>query len=133
VADASVFELFARLVLALVVVIGLMMLFARVLRKRGIDLTAGRRAGAAHQVELLGRRVLNRNASVAVIRAGGRTLVVGVTDQHVTMLAEADPAASDLKEAQWTELPVAAGVSAQPGSAWKTVLETLREKTVRRD
>lgn len=134
-ADASVFELFARLALALAVVIGLMVLFARVLRRRGIDLTGGRRTVAPHQIELLGRRGLTRSASVALVRAGGRTLVLGVTEQQVTMLAEADPAAEhgDDEEAQWTELPVGASVGSPSGSPWKTVLETLREKTVRRD
>lgn len=150
-ADASVFELFARLIVALAIVIGLMMLCARILKKRGIDLTSGarRNAGARHSVDVLARRVLTRNASVAVVRAGGKTLILGVTDQQVTMLTEADipldigNAHSDkthvdgepvvYEEAQWTELPQAVGVSARGGSPWKMALESLRERTVRRD
>lgn len=91
-AEAGVFELFARLVVALAVVIGLMILLARVLKRRGIDLTAGARraTGARIQVEVLARRALTRNASVAVVQAGGKTLVLGVTDERVTLLSEAD-------------------------------------------
>ncbi len=144
-ADASVFELFARLVLALALVIGLMLFSAKLLKKRGIDLATGRRGrGHHHQVDLLARRALTRNASVAVVRVGGRTLVLGVTDQHVTMLTEAQPEAAlaaaaadgvqlDLtEEAQWTALPVVAGASLPAGSPWKTVLDTMRERTLRR-
>lgn len=143
-ADAPVFELFARLVLALALVIGLMLFAARLLKKRGIDLATGRRSrGHHHTVDLLARRALTRNASVAVVRAGGRTLVLGVTDQHVTMLTEADPDPEadpavdcvqlDLtEEAQWTGLPVVAGARLPAGSPWKTVLDTMRERTLRR-
>lgn len=90
-ADAGVFELFARLVVALAVVIGLMILLARVLKRRGIDLTAGARraTGARIQIDVLARRALTRNASVAVVQAGDRTLVLGVTDERVTLLSEA--------------------------------------------
>jgi flagellar protein FliO/FliZ len=143
VVDASVFELFSRLVIALAIVIGLMILCARVLKKRGVDLTSGgrRNAGPRQTVDVLARRVLTRNASVAVVRAGGKTLVLGVTDQQVTMLTEGavggdgdgDGEPIVYEEAQWTELPVAAGVGARGGSPWKMALESLRERTVRRD
>jgi flagellar biogenesis protein FliO len=98
VAEAGVFELFARLVVALAVVIGLMILLARVLKRRGIDLTAGARraTGTRLHVDVLARRALTRNASVAVVRAGNKTLVLGVTDERVTLLSDAtdDPVAT---------------------------------------
>ena len=50
----------------------------------------GRGAGA---LAVLARQPLTRGASVAVVRVGERALVLGVTDQNVTLLAEADPAA----------------------------------------
>lgn len=143
--DASVFELFARLFVALSIVIGLMIVCARVLKKRGIDLTTGSRRGNGPRpvVDVIARRGLSRNASVVVVRAGGKTLVLGVTDQQITMLAEADPIVLDEPlvaeypnvhpEAQWTELPLTAGAGARGGSPWKMALESLRERTVRRD
>jgi flagellar biogenesis protein FliO len=146
VADAPVFELFARLVVALAIVIGLMVLSARVLKKRGIDLSGGgrRNGGTRPAVEVIARRGLAKNASVAVVRAGGKTLVLGVTDQRVTMLTEADLTfdvdldriASDRfssEEAQWTGSPMTSGSDARGGSPWKMALETLRDRTVRRD
>lgn len=136
--DVSVFELFARLVVALALVLGLMAGGARLLRKRGIDLSGmSRGQGPRRQtVDVLARRVLSKNASVAVVRAGGRTLVLGVTNERVNLLAEAAPDSDDplvVEEAHWTELPRPVGVGAQGGSPWKMALESLRERTVRRD
>ena len=136
--DTSVFELFARLIVALALILGLMAAGARLLRKRGIDLSGMNRANAPRRqtVDVLARRVVAKNASVAVVRAGGRTLVLGVTNERVNLLAEAAPESDDpivVEEAHWTELPQAVGVGALSGSPWKMALESLRERTVRRD
>ena len=48
---------------------------------------------AAGALSVLARQPLTRGASVAVVRVGERALVLGVTDQNVTLLAEAEPAA----------------------------------------
>ena len=77
-------ELTVRLIASLAVVVGLMLLLARLVGKR-----YGTRAGAP--VQVLHRQPLSRSASVAVITVGGRVLVVGTTDHQVSLLTELDP------------------------------------------
>jgi flagellar protein FliO/FliZ len=72
--------------LALAIVLGLMWLLTRLVRRP----LGGRSAGV---MAVLARQPLTRGASVAVVRVGRQAYVLGVTDQHVTLLAEADPAA----------------------------------------
>ncbi len=128
-ASASTFALFARLLLSLGVVIGLMWVAANVLRKRGFSGGAGRRGPRGPHVELLARRPLGRNASIAVVRVGERSLVVGVTDHQVTKLDDFDGDEMDLDEGDtWT---VPSGASG-PASAWKMMLEQMRNRTARR-
>jgi len=128
-ASASTLELFARLIMSLAVVIGLMWVAANVLRKRGFSGVAGRRAVRGPQVELLARRPLGRNASIAVVRVGERSLVVGVTDHQVTKLGEVEFEDIDLNEdATWT----APSGGNSPASAWKTMLDQMRNRTARR-
>lgn len=54
-----------------------------------------RLGGARADIAVHARHQLTRNASVAVIRAGERWLLVGVTDTNVTVLAEGDDLAAD--------------------------------------
>lgn len=133
--------LLVRFVFAMAVVLGLMVLAGKVVRSRG--LLGPRRNGRA-TIEVVARQAFGKSASVAVVRAAGKALVLGVTDQSVTVLAEADPDALDIdltasaasgtptasgSEAQWT---APSGGEARPGQPWKTLLEQLRERTVRR-
>ena len=117
--DTSVLGLLARLVVSLGIVIGLMLLLASVLRKRGIVVGNGGargkgRSARAWDIDILARRGLGHHAQVAVLRAAGRTMVVGITEQRVSLLAEADPTTVAALEAgdeieidgsQWTALP----------------------------
>jgi flagellar biogenesis protein FliO len=131
----SVAGLLFRLVLSLTVVIGLMVGIAAMLKRRGFGgfAPAMRKSqGAAAQVEVLVRKPLGRNASIAVVRAGSKSMVLGVTDTHVTMLTETelDELEFEPPPAQRTGLPAALNGAAP---TWKTMLEGLRDKTVRRD
>lgn len=83
-------ELTVRLIASLAVVVGLLLLLARLVGKR-----YGARAGAP--VQVVHRQPLSRSASVSVITVGGRVLVLGSTDHQVSLLAELDP--DDLDEA----------------------------------
>jgi len=76
----------------MVVSLAVMGLAALVVMKlaRGRLRLGGVRAGIAVHA----RHQLTRNASVAVIRAGDRWLLVGVTDANVTVLAEGDDLAA---------------------------------------
>ena len=128
-ASASTLMLFARLILSLVVVIGLMWVAANVLRKRGFAGVASRRGPKGPELELLARRPLGRNASIAVVRVGDRSLVVGVTDHQVTKLGDVEITDIDLDEDNtWTVSSGATGST----SAWKTMLEQMRNRTARR-
>lgn len=73
-----------RLVASLAVVVGILLLLARVVGKR----FAGQ-AGAP--VQVLHRQPLSRSSSVAVVSVGSRILVVGTTDHQVQLLTELDP------------------------------------------
>ncbi|RYB94246.1 hypothetical protein EUA93_07755 [Nocardioides oleivorans] len=77
-------ELTVRLVVSLAIVVGLMLLLARLVGKR-----YGARDGAP--VQVLHRQPLSRSASVAVVTVGGRVLVLGTTDHQVSLLTELDP------------------------------------------
>ena len=128
----SLIGLFGRLILAMGVVFGLMMLAAKVAKNRGFAGAGGRKGGRA-TIEVLARQQFGKSASIAVIRAAGKSLVLGVTDMSVTVLAEADPDALDIDltgpEAQWT---APSGGDTRPSQPWKTLLEQLRERTIRR-
>jgi flagellar biosynthetic protein FliO len=131
-ASASTLMLFARLILSLAVVIGLMWVAANVLRKRGFSGVAGRRATRGPDVELLARRQLGRNASIAIVRVAGRSIVVGVTDHQVTMLDDIEITDIALDEGNtWTVSSGAANTDS-PASAWKMMLDQMRTRTVRR-
>ena len=128
--DVSVFSLFARLLVAMAVVLGLMFLAARALKNRGI---AGPRRGRPIPIELLARQGVGRTASVALVRTSGKVLVLGVTEANVSLLAEVDPDTIDLDgpEADWTA-PPGSGPVAGSSWTWKAMLDAAREKTVRR-
>ena len=133
-ANTSTFELLIRLFLSLAVVIGLMVGVTTVLRRRGFAGLAPngpKRAVPGAQVEVLARKPLGRNASVAIVRAGGKSMVLGVTEAQVTLLgdAEIEEVELDELEAQGTGFPRAFNGATTP---WKTMLETLRDRSVRR-
>jgi flagellar protein FliO/FliZ len=132
VAGSSV-ALLLRLLLSLGVVLGLMYGVTTVLKRRGFGGFApglARRSPVADHVEVLARKPLGRNASVAVVRAGSRAMVVGVTEANVTLLGDAD---LDELELDDFDAPGTGVVSAERGAItpWKTMLERLRDRTVR--
>ena len=98
-------ELTVRLVASLAVVVGLMLLLARLVGKR-----YGARAGAP--VQVLHRQPLSRSASVAVVTVGCRVLVVGTTDHQVSLLTELDPDELDVVEAELDDLTDTLAVTA---------------------
>ncbi|MDA8391740.1 MAG: flagellar biosynthetic protein FliO [Actinomycetota bacterium] len=136
--------LFLRLALALAVVFVLMAVAARLARRHvGPGSRLGRRGG----IEVLGRASLSKSSSVVVVRLSGRDLVLGVTSQQVNLLGEAaggvlwpvpqQAVAGVLAGVEPAGVEPAEGSkggghgSATPASAWKAVVEQLRERTVR--
>jgi flagellar protein FliO/FliZ len=148
-----VFELVLRIGLSLLVVFGLMWALAKMARRP----LAGR-GGAAMAV--LARQQISRSSSVAVVRVVDRALVIGVTDGHVSMLAETDLAALErqlagpettTREAVELDGVAGPGTSPAPGHAvvaaripanrlggsvlspgtWRQTVSFLRERTAR--
>ncbi|GAA1957600.1 hypothetical protein GCM10009798_16270 [Nocardioides panacihumi] len=76
--------LVVRLVCSLAVVLGLLLLIARFAGKRFQG-----RTGAP--VQILHRQPISRGSSVAVVSVGTRILVLGTTEQQVTLLTELEP------------------------------------------
>ncbi len=123
-----------RLVLSLAFIGGVLWFAARVAKKRGIGQGNG-------LIEVVARQRMGRASSVSVVRIADRVLVVGSTEEQVTLLAEVD---GDVVEEAIAERRLAA---AQPASAgapgvlagsvfdrngWTTFVSQLRERTVRR-
>lgn len=77
-------ELTLRLIFSLAVVVGLLLLLARFGAKRFTG-------GAGSLVQVVHRQALSRTSAVTVVTVGSRVLVLGSTEQHVTVLTELDP------------------------------------------
>jgi flagellar biogenesis protein FliO len=102
----SMVELLVRMVFSLGLVLGLLVLCAKVARNKGHSLRlpgfgslgGGRKEPAIQVIE---RQSLTKNASMAVVQVGDKTMVVGITQHGVSLLAEhadglgAGPSAED--------------------------------------
>lgn len=82
--SVSLGELAVRLVGSLALVVGLLLLIARFANRRFKAPT-----GAAIQV--VQRQALGRGQGIAVVSVGTRVLVLGTTEQQITLLAEVEP------------------------------------------
>ena len=121
--DVSLLALLGRLAVSLGVVFALMAVAGKVLRRRGLG-TRG--TTATSRIEVLARQGLGRTSSVQLVRVGGRTLVLGVTETNVTVLGEADPL---LLEAELALLPSEPETPVTPGLG--PLLELLKDRTTR--
>jgi flagellar biogenesis protein FliO len=88
----STIELLVRLVFSLGVILGLLALGTRVARRNGAVLRLGGLGGLGARreaaIKVIDRTSLSRNASLAVVQVGGRTLVVGITEHGVSLLTD---------------------------------------------
>ncbi len=115
-----------------------------------------RTARRRNRLEVLARQPLGKTASVAVVRVAGRTLLVGVTDTAVQLLSEVDSSAfeepdfaTDTAPTNMTAATIAsadvlaeltipdveptfAAIGTPSNSPAFSVLDLLRERTVRR-
>lgn len=80
----SVTDLAVRLLGSLGVVVGILFLLAKVANKR-----IGKSKG--HALQIVARQGLSKSSSIAVVAIGSRVLVLGTTEQNVSVLAELDP------------------------------------------
>jgi flagellar protein FliO/FliZ len=135
--DTSLVALLVRVVVSLGVVLAVMAGAAAVLRRSGVvGTTGGGRRGLRRRsvpIEVIARHGLSRSSSVAVVRLGERALVLGVTEQQISLLTEIDPAELDAPPDPEDPPARPAGPGIGAGSLpWKVALEQLRERTVRR-
>jgi flagellar biogenesis protein FliO len=150
--DGSIVGTLVRLVVSLAVVLLLLVFLARYLNNR--QLGGGRAVGRPGRrkpladVEVLSRHGLSRGSSLAVVRAGGRLLLVGVTETSVTVLRELDEQPEELTPGRLQDVPqdvlqdnpprtatgtpqdLPAGRPARPATG--SFVEVLREWTTRR-
>jgi flagellar protein FliO/FliZ len=123
-----VLELVLRISFSLLVVLALMWGVARLVRR-----PLARRGNTT--VALLARQQLGRGSSVAVLRVLDRALVLGVTEQNVTLLGEADPAqfAQPALPDRRVPLPVDQlnGLIRADRRFWPRTLDYLRDRTGR--
>ena len=136
-----------RLVVSLAIVLGLLLILAGTLKKRGIAVGAGGRGKGSRvpspfDLEIITRKPLGRNAQLAVVRTAGKTLVLGITEHQITMLTETE-ATLDLVDANSIPLDIEDNIPMEaqrtallgttPGSfpTWKTLIDNVRDKTVR--
>ena len=136
---------FLRLILSLGTVLALMFVLARFLNARQIRIGGGRvgavrgggahRRGAAPVLEVVSRQGLSRASSLAVVRVSGQLLLLGVTESSVSVLREIDEASEEAEEAGGIPedgRPTAPVLRLASGEGVGAVLESLRERTVRR-
>jgi flagellar protein FliO/FliZ len=128
-------------------VFGLLFVTLRVVGKLH---NSGAKLGGRHEgavIQVIGRQSIGRNADVTVVTLGDRTLVLGVTEHNVSMVAELEPEEMVTREvidvspqllapATMAELPspmIPARTQASVSvPSWRDLLESMRERTVRR-
>lgn len=122
-----------RLLLSLAFVGGVLWFAARLAHKRGLGQGNG-------LIEVVARQRMGRASTVSVVRVAGRVLVVGATEEQVTLLAEVDGEAVEEAIAQ-RSVPAAPAAAGAPGvlagsvfdrTGWTAFVSSLRERTVRR-
>ena len=136
-----------RLVLSLAFIAVVLLFAARLAKKRGLGQGNG-------LIEVVARQRMGRSSTLNVVRIADVVLVVGATEEQVTLLAEVDGEAVDaaLRERQlparlgaagaddFGDSPVRAARSSSGALAgsvfdrngWSTFVQQLRERTVRR-
>jgi flagellar protein FliO/FliZ len=126
-------ELVLRIGFSLLVVFGLMWGLAKLVRR-----PLGHRGTGA--LAVLNRQQLGRGSAVAVVQVAGRALVLGVTDQHVSLLGETELGAFEKHPEGERRDPVALrdtppgrlDGSALSPHTWGAALNVLRDRTTRR-
>jgi flagellar protein FliO/FliZ len=133
---------FGRMILVLGLIIGVLMVLARFGRKwqRGGGI-AGLGVKPAGRIEILSRRSLGRHISLLVVRVAHRTLLVGQSNQQMTLLAELEgdewveatsPASKpDTRHNHLLAPRTALGAGGDSPGAWDAFMDRLREMTVR--
>jgi len=143
-----------RLILSLAFIGGVLLFAARLAKKRGLGQSTG-------LIEVVARQRMGRTSTLNVVRIADVVLVVGATEEQVTLLAEVDSETIDaaLRERAPVRLTAATDPDPDAGSdeddhhhpvriprpssgvlagsvldrqGWGTLVDQMRERTVRR-
>ena len=140
-----------RLILSLVFIGGVLLFAARLAKKRGLGQSSG-------LIEVVARQRMGRTSTLNVVRIADVVLVVGATEEQVTLLAEVDSDTIDAALRERAPVRLAAASSdagddehddhlptrvTRPSSGvlagsvldrqgWGTLVDQMRERTVRR-
>ncbi|MET8151195.1 flagellar biosynthetic protein FliO [Actinoplanes sp. NPDC049668] len=130
------FELVLRIGFSLLVVFGLLWALAKVVGRGGM-----RRRGSG-SLSVLNRQHLTRSSSVAVVQVADRALILGVTDNQVSLLGETDLDAFGAEPQPERQKHEVLPVLPEPGGkldgsvlsprTWSSTLDFLRDRTTRR-
>jgi flagellar protein FliO/FliZ len=131
-------ELVLRIGFSLLIVFGLMWGLARVVRR-----PLGGRHGTG-SLSVLTRQQLGRGSAVAVVQVADRALVLGVTDQQVSLLGETDLEAFERHPHEHRKAAVEPDAVLPSGNphgtldgsvlsprTWSSTLDFLRDRTTR--
>ena len=133
---------FGRMILVLGLIIGVLMVLARYGKKwQQSGRIAGRGVKPTGRIEVLSRRSLGRHISLLVVRVAHRTLLVGQSNQQMTLLAELDgdewvePGPSTAPQGLGSDNLLtprtALGAGGDSPGALDAFMDRLREMTVR--
>src|SRR5436305_8602120 len=81
----------------------------------------GNKTRGTRLIEVLGRQQVSRGAAVAVVRVGDQALIVGVTENQVSVLADTDLAAAQAMLAENQTPARRSGTRRRPAGAAHTV------------
>ena len=134
---ASIYE-FARTMLVLALVIGLLLVLARVARR--FQVAGGKLvAKPTGQLEVVTRRSLGKHSSLYLVRVAEHTFLVGQSARQVTMLADLGDGTLERPPTKSSESPedlltpgTALDTEVHAPGAWDAFVDRLRELTVRR-
>ncbi len=142
----STVELFVRMAASLLVIGGLLWMVQRIGRRR----LGGLGRSVAAPIEVTARKQLTRASSIALVRAGERNLLIGITDTGVSLIAEGEDLMSLPDEAEGkstgrrqtktnSQRKPISGVARKPRAgatssnrSGTSALDALRDMTVRR-
>lgn len=136
-----------RLVLSLGFIAAVLLFAARLAKKRGLGQGSG-------LIEVVARQRMGRTSTLNVVRIADVVLVVGATEEQVTLLAEMDPGTvedalrerapvrlASAREQDADDSPTLIARTPTPGAlagsvldrdGWGNLVHQLRERTVRR-
>ena len=111
-------ELTLRLVVSLAIVVGLLLLLARFGARKF-------RGNTGALIQVVHRQPLSRTSSVAVVTVGSRVLVLGTTEQQISVLTELDPDELELENVAELSLVAEPELEKVPEKSPEKVLEKV--------